>query len=72
MIWLPVSNGASERAGEPGGELRGLALVLALREHGELVAADARERLGDVEHLVQTRGDLDQDVVARRRARACR
>ena len=54
-----------ERLREALGERGGGALVLALGEHGELVAAEARERLGDVEHAVQARGDLDQHVVAR-------
>ena len=38
-----------ERRGEPLGERGGLALVLELGQHGELVAAEARERLRDVE-----------------------
>ena len=54
-----------QRQPEPLGERRRLALVLELGEHRELVAAEARQRLRDVELLLQALGDLAQHVVAR-------
>ena len=63
---MDAGHRALERAGEPLGELRRLALVAQFGEHGELVAAEAGERLRDVERLVEPRRDLDQHLVADR------
>ena len=52
-----------ERVRQSLGERGGGAFVVALGQYGELVAAEARERLGDVERLVQRAALLEEQAV---------
>ena len=70
----PLSvNGRAERVLQAAGELdRHAAVGHAAQQHGELVAAEAGERVAAAHDLAQADGDLLEQAVAVSRGRACR
>ena len=64
---VPASsmNGRAKLGGDPlGGGDRARARCDLLEQQSELVAAEARDRVGRAHRLAQPRGDADQQVVA--------
>ena len=70
----PLSvNGRAERVLQAPGQLgRQAAVRDPAQEHGELVAAEARQRVAAAHHLAQADGDLARAGGRPSRARACR
>ena len=72
VTWMPSRSAPPSARASRCGERGGLALVLALGEHRELVAAEARERLRDVERPGAGGWRPRSAPRRRRRGRACR